>query len=551
MKPSIWEQLARPAFQAEVERGVYRNNLSEFMKAGWPVIDPAPLSWTWHIDLISEYLEAVTYGQIKRLLINLPPRYMKSTSVSIMWPAWVWTRIAIEGQPHEPALEGPGTRWMFASYADDLAAQLSLQRRRLLESSWYQERWPEGTRLTSDQNEKRYFSNSSSGQMRATTMSGSITGLGGNYLVIDDPHKLGEGGSGKEIETQINQYRYALSSRHDNKKLGATVIVMQRINDKDLSAHVLENDEGYVHLKLEAEATANKTITFPRSGRIYTRNAGDLLWLKREGPAEIEKQKKSMGKWAYAAQYQQDPIPEGGSIFQRTWFEQRFVAERDGTPFGKKVRMVIQSWDTAAKKKESNDFWACTTWALVVGEDRIYMLDYCKARMEYTEGRQKIKDLSNRWRPTAILIEDSSSGTAIISDLRTIGIPLVAISPAGSDKESNARAVSPMFEAGMILLPSGATWADEYIESMIRFPKGQHDDDVDSTSQALNYLRRRKHGAMAYIEQELAKEQEKKLCRIRQVHDGRESSAQEAGFQHGDSASRAESVLFAVLCGSV
>jgi predicted phage terminase large subunit-like protein len=348
--------------------------------------------------------------------------------------------------------------------------------------------------------------------------------------LIDDPHKIGEGGSGKEIETQISQYRHAFSSRHDNKKLGATVIVMQRINDKDLSAHVLENDEGYVHLKLEAEATANKTITFPRSGKIHTRNAGDLLWPKREGPAEIEKQKRSMGKWAYAAQYQQDPIPQSGGIFQREWFDYRFVAEPDGTPLGKKVRMIVQSWDTAAKKKESNDFWACTTWALVVGEDRIYMLDYFKARMEYTEGRQKIKDLNSRWKPTAILIEDSNSGTAIISDLRTIGIPLRPISPAGSDKESNARAVSPMFEAGMILLPSGASWADEYIESMIRFPRGANDDDVDSTSQALNYLLRRKHGVMEYIEQELAKEQEKKLCANAKCTAGEDHQRKKLGF---------------------
>jgi len=279
-----------------VERGVYRNNLRAYIKAAWPVIDPAPFLPNWHIDLIAEYLEAVTYGEIKRLLINLPPRFMKSTCVSILWPTWVWTRSPIEGQAHEPALEGPATRWMFVSYADDLAAQLSSQRRRMIESGWYQERWPECGRLTTDQNEKRFFSNSFSGQMRATTMSGSITGLGGSYLVIDDPHKVGEGGSGKEIETQISQYRNTFSSRHDNKKLGATVIVMQRINDKDLSAHVLENDEGYVHLKLEAEAPANKVITFLRSGKIQTRNAGDLLWPEREGPAEIEKQKKSMGK---------------------------------------------------------------------------------------------------------------------------------------------------------------------------------------------------------------------------------------------------------------
>jgi hypothetical protein len=222
MKPSILE-LAQTAFLPEVQRCVYRNNLSEYIKAAWPVIEPTLFLPNWHIELMAEYLEAVTHGQIKRLLINLPPRYMKSTCVSIMWPTWVWTRAQIEGQPHEPALEGPGTRWMFASYADDLAAQLSSQRRRLLESPWYQNLWPESGRLTTDQNEKRFFSNSSSGQMRATTMGGSITGLGGNYLVIDDPHKLGEGGSGKEIETQISQYRHTLSSRHDNKKLGATV----------------------------------------------------------------------------------------------------------------------------------------------------------------------------------------------------------------------------------------------------------------------------------------------------------------------------------------
>jgi predicted phage terminase large subunit-like protein len=531
MKSSILEQLAQTAFLAEVERGVYRNNLSEYMKAAWPVIEPAPYFRNWHIDLIAEHLEAVTHGEIKRLLINLPPRYMKSTCVSILWPTWVWTRSPIEGHPHEPALEGPGTRWMFASYADDLAAQLSSQRRHVIESPWYQERWPESGQLTSDQNEKRFFSNSFSGLMRATTMGGSVTGLGGNYLVIDDPHKLGDGGSGKEIETQRSQYRHTFSSRHDNKKLGATVIVMQRISDKDLSAHVLENDEGYLHLKLEAEATANKIITFPRSGRIQTRNAGDLLWPAREGPAEIEKQKKSMGKWAYAAQYQQDPIPEGGSIFQRTWFDHRFVAERDGTPFGKKVRMIVQSWDTAAKKKESNDYWACTTWAMVTGGDeRIYLLDHFKARMEYTEGRQKTKDLNSRWRPHAVLIEDSSSGTAIISDLRTTGIPLLAIAPAGSDKESNARAVSPMFEAGMIFLPSGAPWADEYIESMLRFPKGAHDDDVDSTSQALNYLRGRRHGVNEFIAREMEKEAERKLCWNPKCTNGEEGKRKKLEF---------------------
>ena len=331
----------------------------------------------------------------------------------------------------------------------------------------------------------------------------------------------------------MRAYGDTFATRHDDKKQGATVIVMQRINDNDLSAHVLKTkEENYLHLKIEAEAPERRVITFP-SGRILVREPNDLLWPEREGPFEIRRQKAVMGKWKYAAQYQQDPIPEGGAIFQREWFSHRFHRDPDaGIPLGAKLRMIIQSWDTAAKKKEINDYWACTTWGLVVGEDaRIRMLDCTMDRMEYVEGRQKVKDQYAKWKDTtAVLIEDSSSGTAIISDLRTTGIPILPISPAGSDKEANARAVSPMFEAGMILLPDGAEWADDYIDSMCRFPKGQHDDDVDSTSQALNYLRRRQHGVMEYIERELAKENEKNLCANEKCTSGEDGKRKKLGY---------------------
>jgi predicted phage terminase large subunit-like protein len=370
--------------------------------------------------------------------------------------------------------------------------------------------------------------------MFATTMTGAGTGLGGNYIVIDDPHKTKEESTSADIKAQVAVYGDTFATRHDDKKQGVTVIVMQRINDLDLSAHVLATaEEEYVHLKIEAEATSHQVFSFPRSDRVFVREPSDLLWEKREGRFEIRRQKAVMGKWKYAAQYQQDPIPEGGAIFQREWFSHRFHRDPDtGIPLGAKLRMVIQSWDTAAKKKESNDFWACTTWGLVVGEDaRIRMLDRTMDRMEYVEGRQKVKDQYAKWNMvTAVLVEDSSSGQAILSDLRTTGIPLLPISPAGSDKEANARAVSPMFEAGMILLPEGAEWADDYIESMTRFPKGQHDDDVDSTSQALNYLRRRQHGVMEYIERELAKEHEKNLCANPKCTSGEEGRRKKLGY---------------------
>ena len=530
-----------------------RNDLRLYIRQAWHVVEPSTVYLeNWHIDLIAEHLEAVTLGQIKRLLINMPPRQSKSTCVSIMWPTWVWTREAFLDKPHNPVLDGPGTRWIFAIPMQTNSAPNT---RSIAVNSCN----PSGignagrkpAELTSDQNVKTLFSNSSSGVMLATTMSGAAIGMGGSYIVLDDPHKTKEEAMGAEIQSQVRAYSDTFATRHDDKKQGVTVIVMQRINDNDLSAHVLATkEEGYLHLKIEAEAPERKVIVYPRSGKILVREAGELMWPEREGPSEIARMKAVMGKWVYSAQYQQDPIPEGGAIFQRGWFSHRFHRDPDtGMPLGAKLRMVIQSWDTAAKKKESNDYWACTTWGLVVGEDaRIRMLDRTMDRMEYVEGRQKVKDQYAKWNmATAVLVEDSSSGTAIISDLRMAGIPLLPISPAGSDKEANARAVSPMFESGMILLPEGAEWADEYIESMCRFPKGQHDDDVDSTSQALNYLRRRQHGVMEYIERELAKENEKNLCRNPKCTNGEEGKRKKLGYNMEIVQTGRAPVLFAVL----
>src|ERR1700686_1419792 len=172
-----------------VDRIVLRNDLRLYIREAWHVVEPSTVYLeNWHIDLIAEYLEAVTAGQIKRLLINMPPRYAKSTCVSIMWPTWVWAREGFPGKPHNPVLEGPGTRWLFASYADELRTKHSLDRRKLLQSDWYRARWPKPSELTSDQNVKTHFTNSSGGVMLATTMLGQGTGLGGNVIVLDDPH---------------------------------------------------------------------------------------------------------------------------------------------------------------------------------------------------------------------------------------------------------------------------------------------------------------------------------------------------------------------------
>src|SRR6202162_1189171 len=205
----------------EVDRIYLRNNLRLYIREAWHVVEPSTVYLeNWHIDLIAEYLEAVTAGQIKRLLINMPPRYAKSTCVSIMWPTWVWAREPFPGKPHNPVLEGPGTRLIFASYADELRTKHSLDRRKMLQSDWYRARWPKPAELTSDQNVKTLFSNSSSGVMLATTMSGAATGVGGSYIIIDHPHKTKEESISAEINSKVRAYGHPSPTRHDDKKQG-------------------------------------------------------------------------------------------------------------------------------------------------------------------------------------------------------------------------------------------------------------------------------------------------------------------------------------------
>src|SRR6202048_2584014 len=266
------------------DRIMLRNDLRLYIREAWHVVEPSTVYLeNWHIDLIAEYLEAVTAGQIKRLLINMPPRYAKSTCVSIMWPRWVWAREPFPGKPHNPVLEGPGTKWVFASYADELRTKHSLDRRKMLQSDWYRQRWPKPAELTGDQNVKTLFTNSSSGQMFATTMTGAGTGLGGNYIVIDDSHKTKEESTSADVKAQVAVYGDTFATRHDDKKQGVTVMVMQRINDNDLSSHVLATaEEEYVHLKIEAEATGHQVFSFPRSPRVFTREPGEIVRFGQE-----------------------------------------------------------------------------------------------------------------------------------------------------------------------------------------------------------------------------------------------------------------------------
>jgi predicted phage terminase large subunit-like protein len=446
------------------------SSLRAYVEQAWPILEPDVLFLpNWHIDLLVEYLEAVTTGDITRLLFNVPPRYMKSLLVSVLWPTW-------------ERIRRPGGRWICASYSDALATKHSVDRRTLVQSTWYQGRWGDQVQLASDQNVKGEFQNTKRGVMIATSTGGSVTGKGGDRIIVGDLHNPQQAESDAQRETALAYFRQTLSTRLDNKKTGAIVVVMQRLHERDLSA--LCQDLGFVHVCLPAEAETRTEIRFPRSGRIQVREPGDLLWPARDGRAELDTQKRMLGSVAYAGQYQQQPAPAGGAIFQRDWFQ--YYDELPSLP------EVAQSWDMAFKDKPDNDYVV----GLVAGRrgSDIYLMDRVKGQWGFSDSCRQVEALRQRYPASwTILIEDAANGPAIIDVLRHRVSGIIAVQPEGG-KLARAQAAQPWVEAGNVYLPHPRprgrllperAWVDDFLYQLTVFPNGAHDDDVDAFTQLL------------------------------------------------------------------
>lgn len=456
--------LARPSLISEIEQELSARRLREFVRQAWPVVEPSTeFVPGWHLDAICEHLEAVTGGQIQRLLISMPPRHMKSLAVSVFWPCWEW-------------ITHPERRWLFCSYAAGLAIRDSLKCRRMVESPWYRGRWGDRFVLTSDQNEKSRFENDRAGYRIAIGVGGAATGEGGDRVVVDDPHNIGEAGSDTIRQGVLDWWDQAMSTRLNDPKTGAMIIVMQRVHENDLAGHVLQQG-GYEELKLPAEYEGSKKVTVtgwqdPRT------EPGELLWPERFGAAEIERLKRSMGSYAAAGQLQQRPAPAEGGILKRGWWKFYPVAP---SHFGE----VIQSWDCAFKDTGTSDYVVGQVWGRV-GADK-YLLDQVRGRMDCPATIQAVKQLSAKWpQATAKLVEDKANGPAVIAMLKHEIAGLIAVNPQGG-KEVRAHAVSPQIEAGNVHLPDPTItpWVGGFIDECAAFPQGAYDDQVDAMTQAL------------------------------------------------------------------
>lgn len=485
-------------------------SLAEFYQRAWPTFDPADFVDNWHLHAIAEHLEAVAHGEIRRLLINVPPRTGKTGLCSICFPAWVWA------QREKQALAGPHVSFLYASYAEQLSLEHSLKTRRLIESNWYRKHWGHRFNLVSDRNQKGHFENNRGGYRMATSVDAKATGFGADILVADDPHLVKEAESEPVRRSTVQWWTETMPSRLNDRKTGAMIIVMQRVHEEDLSGYVIANDLGYEHLMLpmrfdEARVTINGARYETAIGFADPRPDGGLLWPERLPLGEVIKLEKELGPYGAAGQLQQSPEPRGGGILKRDWWQHfgKDECQENGVKPNTypKCEFILASLDTAYTEKEENDPSALTLWGIWRdrhGNPNIINVLAWEDRLQFHELVMRVGSDCKRFKVDKLIIEDKAAGHSVSQELRRLfgafdfGIELFNPREYG-DKVARVHAVVHLFSEGLVYVPEREDkdghryvpeWAEKLVDQCAVFPRGAHDDLVDSLSQALLWLRR-------------------------------------------------------------
>lgn len=501
--------ITREAAAAEyLARLKAQSSLRDFAKYAWPQIEGArELVWGWHLDAKCEHLEAVTRGEITNLLINEPPRSMKSVLINIMWPTWVW-------------INDPSVQWLFSSYSFSLTTRDAHRQRTLINSNWFRTRWQEKVKLLDDATRLDRFINNNGGYRLSTSVDSGVLGDGSDITVVDDPNNTRDQ-SDTMLDSVIQWWTNVMPSRKNSFLNHRRVVIQQRTHERDLSGHILANDkENWVHLMLPLEfeeARRCKTVILPSSfGKIWEdprKKEGELLDPLRRGPKEVKQLKKDLSsEYAIAGQLQQRPAPEAGGIIRKAWFS----AWKSQDP--PKIEYTLLSVDTALSEKKGAAFSAATTWGVFHDRDipQVILLSSWRERCEYPELRERMqrmaadylddapgpgKDLkkTTKRKPDIVLIEAKANGLSLIQDLRRGGVFATPFDPSKlGDKLQRVRLITPLIESGRVWMPALApdykrfrTFADFFVEQAASFPNAASRDMVDTCSQALWWLQSR------------------------------------------------------------
>lgn len=406
-------------------------------------------------------------GEIKRLIINVPPRSLKSLAASVALPAW-WLG------------HYPSAHILSVTYGQDLSNNLALDSRTIMQSPWYQRTFR--TRLSTQKAAVQDFRTTRGGSRFATSIGGTLTGRGADVIIIDDPLKPDEALSDTQRENVNHWYSHTLVSRLNDKKNGCIIVIMQRLHEDDLVGHLMEQ-EGWEVLSLPAIALRDEIFEFetPYGAQWIERKEGDLLHPEREPVEVLQRMRAELGEAHFSAQYLQTPAPPGGGMIKEGWFK-RYAAGGEPSRFDR----IVQSWDTANKPTELADYSVCTTWGMK--GKQLYLLHVHRERLDFPSLKRKVLELQARYNARTVIIEDKASGIQLIQDLRRDGIYGVKQYETQLDKVMRAHAVSGTIESGLVWVPTQAYWLADYMKELLAFPKSKHDDQVDSTTQFLDWV---------------------------------------------------------------
>ncbi|MGI4881377.1 MAG: phage terminase large subunit [Janthinobacterium lividum] len=446
-----------------------RNRFAHFARGLFAVLAPGEtLVWNWHLDALCHALERVLRGEIRRLIIEVPPRSLKSVLGSVLYPAYALGR-------------DPTAKIICASYSQDLAVKHSNDCRAVMRSERYHRLFP-ASAIGHGKDSETEFHTSARGYRYATSPGGTLTGRGARLLILDDIMSAGEAASDARRTAIVRWYGTTAFSRLNDKKTDAVIVITQRLHVEDLPG-VLRDQGDFEVLSLPAIAPVDQLVDLGY-GRRHRFAAGDLLHPAREPHGTLDDIRRTLGSYAFSAQYLQQPVPIEGAVVKWDWF--RF---HEGSLPRLDVR-VVQSWDIGMSEGDNADWSVCTTW-LVDGAN-YHLIDITRGRWGFPELLRQVTGKARQFRANTILVEDMVTGTALIQQLRaqaTSGLPLpIARKPIGS-KLDRFIAETPAIEAGHVHLPPTAPWLDDLRRELAQFPNGRHDDQVDSISQFLNWMR--------------------------------------------------------------
>lgn len=453
-------------------RALLRRDLCAFTERSFYELNPTTVFLqNWHIEVVTSALEACRRGEITRLIINQPPRSLKSQCASVAFVAYLL------GQD-------PAAQIICASYGQDLANKHALDCRTILTSSWYRDLFPR-TQLSSERQAIQEFMTTQQGFRLSTSVGGVLTGRGADYIIIDDPLKPDEALSDSQRKAVNDWFDHTLYSRLNNKRKGRIILIMQRLHEDDLVGHVL-GVEPWELIRLPAIAEEDEThlAQTPYGPRRFERQKGEALHPDREPVEILNHLREAQGEYNFSGQYQQAPAPLGGGMVKAEWF--KTYAEND---LPRKFEMTFQSWDSANKPTELNDYSVCSTWG--VKDKHAYLLHVLRKRLGYPELKRAVREQAVAFGPKTILIEDKASGTQLIQELLSEGLHGIKKYEPTMDKVMRMHSVTSTIENGFVHLPEKGAWLAEYLHELTSFPRGKHDDQVDSTSQALDWFKQR------------------------------------------------------------